>query len=356
MKRQKAIGEPMQSIFREDEEIVITSIVNTLDGFVMVGSAKNDNYRVLVSKINKSGELEWKKTHGLSSVDYEGQNIVATKDGFLICGCSEGHASECGGRDWKAYLLKVNSSGEKQWERSFRILGNECAFSLVVKENILLFGETRDPSGNGHFFLLNLDNHGDEIWKRIYRGEEDVIAGGIVPDDQGYILAGSLIRNGTWYLYLSKVDREGRKIWGKLHEDILVYDVCSGKDGVLLTGMRDEHIYLAKIDEEGEIVWDGTYDNGCGVTIDCKKDRIMIAGETEVGESCFPILYKVSEDGTVEWKRIYNKEGFIEKVKQLDDGYVLIRHGLTPKEHTEIIQVGEDGSLPHHGIAKKREP
>lgn len=333
----------MQSIFREDEEIVITSIVNTIDGFVMVGSAKNSDYRVLVTKIDENGELEWKKTHGLSSMDYEGQNIVEAKDGFLICGCSEGHASECGGRDWKAYLLMVDSSGEKQWDRSFRILGNECAFSLVVKENILLFGETKDPSGNGHFFLLNLDSHGEEIWKRIYCDEEDVMAGGIAPDDQGYMLAGSLMRNGRWYLYLARVDRDGRKIWERLHKDALVYDMCSGKDGTLLTGMRGERIYLAKVNEKGEIVWDGVYDNGCGVTIECKKDRIMIAGKTEVGESCFPILYKILEDGTVEWKRIYNKEGLIEKVKQLDDGYMLIRHGFTPKEHTEIIQVGEDG-------------
>lgn len=333
----------MQSIFTEDEEIVITSIVDTLDGFVMVGSAKNDNYRVLVQKLNKNGELEWKRTYGLSSMDYEGQNIVAAKDGFLICGCSEGHASERGGRDWKAYLLKVDLSGEKQWERSFRIKGNECAFSLLANENILLFGETRGSSGNSHFFLLNLDSHGEEIWRRIYCREEDVIAGGIVPDDQGYLLAGSLMRKGRWYLYLLKADADGGEIWERFHKDALVYDMCRGEDGVFVTGMRGDHIYLAKINEKGEIVWDRTYDDGCGVTIDCKKDRIMIAGSFEVGESCFPILYKVFEDGTVEWKRIYDKEGFIEKVKQFNDGYILIRHGFTPKEHTEIIQVGEDG-------------
>ncbi len=334
----------MQSLFREDEEIVITSIVDTLDGFAMVGSAKNENYRVLILKTDRNGELEWKKTYGLDSVDYEGQNILAVKDGFLICGCSEGHASECGGRDWKAYLLKVNSGGEKQWERSFRIKGNECAFSLVVNENILLFGETRDSSGNSHFFLLNLDSHGEKIWKRIYCDEEDVVAGGIVPDDQGYVLAGSLKRNGRWVLNLLKVDTDGREMWERLYEDVLVYDVCSGKDGILLTGMRGDSIYLAKINKKGEIVWDGTYDKGCGATIDCSEDRIMIAGKTEVGESCFPILCRISQDGKVEWKRIYEKEGLIEDVKQLNDGYILIRHGFTPKEHTEIIQVGEDGS------------
>ena len=333
----------MQPIFREDEEIVITSIASAPDGFVMVGSAKNGNYGVLVSKINEKGELEWRKTYVLSSMDCEGQNIAAVKDGFLICGCSEGHASECGGRDWKAYLLKVNTSGERQWEKSFRIKGNECAFSLVVKENILLFGETRDSSGNGHFFLLNLDNRGEEIWRRIYRGEEDVIAGGLVPDDQDYILAGSVMRDKTWHLCLLKVDGDGNKIWEKSYRDALAYDVCSGEDGVFLTGMRGEHIYLARINKKGEIVWERTFDNGCGVTIDCKKDRIVIAGKIEVGESCFPILYKVFEDGKVEWKRILDKEGFIEKVKRLDDGYMLIRHGLTPKEHTEIIHVGEDG-------------
>jgi outer membrane protein assembly factor BamB len=338
----------MQSSFPKDEEIVITSIVDILDGLVMVGSAKNDNYRVLIAEMNKKGELEWKKNYGVHSMDYEGQNIAATKDGFLICGCSEGHASECGGRDWKAYLLKVSLSGEKQWERSFRIEGNECAFSLVVNENILLFGETRDSSGNCHFFLMNLDSHGEEIWRRTYCNEEDVMAGGIVPDDHGYILAGSLMRNGRWYLYLLKADTNGRKVWERFHEDALVYDMCSGGDGIFLTGTRDDHTLLVKIDEKGEIVWDRIYDTGCGVTIDCKDDRIMIAGKTEVGESSLPILYKISEDGSVEWKRVYDREGFIEKVKPLDDGYLLIRHGLIPKEHTEIIQVGDDGlqSMP----------
>lgn len=335
----------MRSIFREDEETVITSIADTPDGFVMVGSAKNDNYRVLIMKIDRNGELEWRKTYGQSSMDYEGQNIAAVKDGFLICGCSEGHASESGGRDWKAYLLKVNSSGQKQWEKSFRIKGNECAFSLVVREDILLFGETRDTSGNSHFFLLNLDNHGEEIWKGIYCCEEDVIAGGITPVEQDYILAGSLARDRKWHLYLLRVDGDGRKIWEKSHKDALVYDMFKGEDGIFLTGMRDEHIYLAKINKEGEIVWDRTYDGGCGVTIDCKKDEIMIAGEIEVGESRFPVLYKTLEDGTVEWKRTYEKEGFIEKVRQLNDGYMLIRHGSIPKEHTEIVQVGQDGLL-----------
>jgi hypothetical protein len=337
------MGDLMQSIFTEDEEIVITSIVDVLDGFVMVGSVKNDYYRVLIAKMNKNGELEWRKTYGLNSMDCEGQNIAATKDGFLICGCSEGYASEFGGRDWKAYLLKVDLSGEKQWERSFRIKGNECAFSLVVNESILLFGEARDSSGNSHFFLLNLDSHGEEIWRRTYCGEEDVLAGGIIPDDQGHLLAGSLLRNRRWFLYLLKVDTEGGEIWEKLHEDVLVYDICSREDGIFLTGMRGDHIYLAKINEKGEVVWDRTYDDGCGATIDCKKGRIMVAGSIDVGGSYFPILYKVLEDGNVEWKRIYDKEGFIEKVKQLNDGYMLIRHGLAPKEHAEIIHVGEDG-------------
>jgi hypothetical protein len=337
------MGESMQPVFREDEEIVITSIVDTSDGFVMVGNAKNDNYRVLVAKMNKNGELEWKRTYGRSSVDYEGQNIATTRDGFLICGCSEGHASDSGGRDWKAYLLKVNLSGEKQWERSFRIMGNECAFSLVADENVLLFGEARGLSGDSHFFLMNLDNRGREIWKRMYCDEEDVVAGGIVTDDQGYMLAGSLLRNGRWHLCLLKVDADGRKIWEKSYEDALVFDMCSGDGGSLLTGMRNEHIYLAKVDKKGEIVWERTYDSGCGVTIDCKEDRIVIAGKTDEGESSSPALYKTSEDGKVEWKRTYDKDGFIEKVKQFNDGYILIRHGLAPKEHTEIIKVGRDG-------------
>ncbi len=343
MKRKKSIGDLVRSIFEDEEEIVITSIADTSDSYMLVGSVKHDNYRVLIAKLNKNGVLEWKKDFGFDSMDYEGQNIVAVKDGFLICGCSEGHASEHGGRDWKAYLLKVDLNGEKQWDRSYRILGNECAFSLVAQRNILLFGETRDSSGKCHLFLMNLDSHGEEVWKRIYYDDEDIVAGGIIPDNQGYVLTASLMRNKRWFLYLLKVDTDGQRSWDKLYKDTLVYDMCRGKNGIFLTGMKDDCVYLAKINEKGEDFWERTYQNGCGLAIDYDKKRIAIAGKTMVGESYFPVLYGISEDGVVEWRRIYEKDGFIEKVKQVNDGYILVRHGLKPKEHTEIIHVGEDG-------------
>ncbi|UCD92365.1 MAG: hypothetical protein JSV43_00060 [Methanobacteriota archaeon] len=333
----------MQSLVGKDEEIVITSIIDAQDGLVMTGSVKNDNYRVLVLKVDKNGELEWRKTYGQNSVDYEGQNIVTIDDGFLICGCSEGHASEDGGRDWKAYVLRLNSNGEEMWERSFRVKGNECAYSLVANQDILLFGETRDMSGNAHFFLLKLTNKGEEIWREIYCIAEDVVAGGLVPLDQDYLLVGSLTRNGKWHLHLLGVNGDGSKIWERSHKDALVYDIINGEDRLFLTGMKGERVYLARISEDGEMVWERTYDNGCGVSIDCKKDKIIIAGEIEAGESYLPVLYGISEDGAVEWKRVFDGEGFIEKVKQLDDGFVLFRHGLTPREHTEIILVDGDG-------------
>jgi len=310
----------------------------------MVGSIKNRNYRVLVSRISKMLEPTWKETYGEEPKDFEGQGIVPYEDGYLICGCSEGYASESGGKDWKAYLLKISKNGDKIWEKSYRIMGNECAYSIVTGGGILLFGGT-SSSSREHFFLLKTDNLGDIVWQKILGKGEDSIPGGIILTGTDYILAGSLRRNEEWHLYLSKVDNDGVTKWEKTFKDKFVLDICKVNDGIAMTGKKGDDIFLIKIDNEGQTIWEKTFDKGCGVTLEEIGAKLLIGGDVEKDGMCKPVLFKTNHDGILEWQRIYETEGFIETMLEIRGGYILVRHGLTPREHTEIIEVDEEGNL-----------
>lgn len=110
------------------EDIVITSILDEED-FILIGSELTDPYRLVFIKMNKAGDIITKKRFGSGPKDYEGHDIHETQDGYVICGCSEGIASGIGGEDWKAYVLEVDSSGNKIRDRSVMVNGNECFYS-----------------------------------------------------------------------------------------------------------------------------------------------------------------------------------------------------------------------------------
>lgn len=85
-------------------------IVEDRDGYVVVGyteNTRNFDSDVYLFKIDKLGNLFWKKTYG-GSDDDEGYAIAKVDDGFFITGFSEGASDR--GKD--LYLLKVNKDGE----------------------------------------------------------------------------------------------------------------------------------------------------------------------------------------------------------------------------------------------------
>jgi outer membrane protein assembly factor BamB len=334
-----------------DKESIITSIADANDGFVMVGSVKNANYRLLLMKTNKKMEKLWTKSFGANSTDFEGQDIAPIKDGFIICGCSEGHASESGGSDWKVYVSRIDHDGNLVWEKSYRIKGNECAYSLVADENIFVFGETSSTPQERYLFLMKLDANGDLIWHKIFEMGQEVTPGGLLKEGRDYIIIGSFKRNDMWNTSLKKTDGDGKILMEETFGNANIYGIRRAKDGYLMTGSKDEHFYLLKTDGNGRKAWDKTYERGCGVAIEKSGDSLMVGGDIRKNESSLPALYKIDQDGTAEWCRTYGKGGFIETLKQHSDGFILVRHILTPKECTEITEVDENGLLRQNKIS-----
>ena len=104
------------------------SVVETEDGGYFIGGhSQSDNYDLTthigffdgwVVKLNKAGEMQWKKSLGGSGEDYI-NSVVQTKDGKYICAgytnsTNYDIAQNYGHVDY--WLIKFTSSGTIEWK------------------------------------------------------------------------------------------------------------------------------------------------------------------------------------------------------------------------------------------------
>ena len=91
------------------------SVQQTLDGgYIIVGSYINDVY---VVKTNSRGQKEWEKTFGGSFNDV-GQSVQQTIDGgYIIAGHSQSDANGYVRRD--VSLIKINTQGQEEWSKKY---------------------------------------------------------------------------------------------------------------------------------------------------------------------------------------------------------------------------------------------
>ncbi len=328
-----------RDLFDPDDEIVITSILPVKDGLFLSGSKKEKHYDVILIKINASFNIEFTKQFGDQISDYEGQDMIIQDDGLLISGCSEGYASPDGGRDWKAYLLKTTRAGIKEWERSFRILGNECAYNVISNDNILLFGDTKNDTGKAQFFLMSLDQEGKLDRKQLYGEGTGTVSCGILSINDDLIIIGCIKKDDIWRIIIYKVDKNGEIEWEKMFSGYYILEMRELSDGFLLTGKRSGQIFLMKVDLAGNMVWESTFDEGTGVSIATVSDHIFLGADLEVDKKSQPVIYKLDISGKLIEKLNFEKEGWIETMTEFQGSLIAIRIGTHPKEHSELIQI-----------------
>ncbi len=105
----------------------------------------------MLIKLNYEEELEWFKLFGGKN-DWEGHSVAKANNGYLIGGAVEGIATPDGGKSWKAYLAKIDGNGNKIWERKYRILGNECVYSITPLKTAFFWAVKPRTAAKGAFF------------------------------------------------------------------------------------------------------------------------------------------------------------------------------------------------------------
>jgi len=159
---QKSYGSP-------GDDIAYSVFADVFTGYLFAGTYNNQNLWVV--KLDQNGDLVWQKTFVPQSnlSDFAKSIIFTPSDaGFLITGTKD--ASNLG-RSYDVWVLKLDSSGNLQWEKTFGSPGSDYGESAVHVGfgNYIVAGSTdRLSSGEFQPWMMKLDQQGNTVWQKFY--------------------------------------------------------------------------------------------------------------------------------------------------------------------------------------------
>ena len=203
------------------------SVQQTSDGgYIMAGlTASYDagNGDVWLVKTNNLGYEQWNRTFGGSEWDM-GLSVQQTSDGgYVVAGCTRSYAVGVDPLDVDMWLIKTDSSGNEQWNRTFGGIELDEGLSVIQTsdDGFIMTGTTQSfGAGNRDVWLVKTDSSGNEQWNRTFGGSRRDDGQSVIqtPDD-GYVIAGATESYGAGELdvWLIKTDSLGSEEWNKTY-------------------------------------------------------------------------------------------------------------------------------------------
>jgi len=313
LKISKSGDEIWRSDFNAGNMSEANSIVQTTNNDIFICGETYRNYSatridILLIKTNSSGDTIWTKTFGGNEADY-GKNIISTSDGnLLIAGKTESFGA---GSFGDIYLLKLDLNGDTIWTKSYSDLDQEVPFSLIETTDggYLVTGTNEDNSNPRGLYLLKVNSTGKKVWdKTIGAGQWKCGFSTIELSDGNLLTCGQYTSNGYSQVLVLKTDNQGNTIWEKEYGENNLSEkgnsIKENTDGTFtITGssydfntMQDDIIVL-KIDQDGKQNWYKKFgsnhsDWGINLIKDVNEDNI-ITGDYD--GSIF--MTKVGNDG-----------------------------------------------------------
>ena len=309
------------------------------------GAGASDVYLI---KTDASGSKEWEQTFDGSDADYANSVQQTTGGGYIIAGATRSYGA--GAAD--VYLIKTDASGNKEWDKTFGGTMDDYAHSVeqTTDGGYIIAGLTTSyGAGEEDIYLVKTDSSGNEEWEKTFGGGSTDIAYSVQQTtDGGYIIAGytNSYGAGSYDFYLVKTDASGNMEWEKTiggGSTDLAYAVQQTTDGgYIITGQTADYsagwyyVYLVKTDASGNMEWDNTfggsdYDDAYAVQ-QTTDGGYIIAGITfsyGAGEEDI-YLVKTDSSGNMEWEKTIGGSSYdyAYSVEQTTDGGYIIG-GLT---------------------------
>ena len=291
------------SVLTQDGNIVLAGYSNSNSGGTKSSNRKSsydfDDFWII--KIDLNGNLLWEKTYG-SNGDDECYSIVEADNGdFLLAGISFGSGFDKSSTSFGNYdywLMRLDSSGTKIWDKSYGGSGEDECYDLVKLPNdfYMLVGESHSEiSGNktsariggSDFWVVKVNGNGTKVWDNVYGSISDDYGKTIAVNEAGDIYLGGYSglgnygnpsddrtekSNGDWDFWVIKTNSNGEIKWEKTIGgtgddrcyDILCLDnnvvlaaggTSSPRDGnITLDGYGDYDALAFYLSESGEII------------------------------------------------------------------------------------------------------
>jgi hypothetical protein len=193
-------------------------------------------------KLDAAGTKQWDKTFGGSQDDILGRMQQTSDGGYILGGWSNSPSSgdktqaSRGGYDY--WVLKLDASGTKQWDRTFGGSAYEESYALQQTSDggYLLGGsstsgisgdKTQASQGMEDYWLVKLDANGTKQWDRTLGGNYTDMPSTVQQTSDGGYMVGGLSRSdlsgdktqanqggqGFRDYWVVKLDASGTKLW-----------------------------------------------------------------------------------------------------------------------------------------------
>ena len=190
-----------QKVYKISTANEINSIQQTADGgFILSGNVLYSGYGedIIVLKLFPGGDMEWQATYGSGAYNNDSAcSIQQTSDGgYILTGYTQYKytVDEYGDKDIP--VLKLSSTGNLEWSHVFG--GNDddyaCSIQQASDGGYIVAGTTFSSSGGGmDIWILKLSSSGEIDWQKTYGAHSVEMAHSIQQTgDDGYLAAGSI--------------------------------------------------------------------------------------------------------------------------------------------------------------------
>jgi hypothetical protein len=311
----------------------------------------------------------WNKTFG-GMLDDAAYSVQQTTDGGYIIG---GYTKSYGIAVWTPWLLKTDSNGEEQWNKTYTyyslpylsgfihsvqqtndggyILG--CSFVNTSRQQSEMLLPSSDSS-RGYLsvmMLIKTDASGKEQWNRTYAGIEYSWCYCVRQTTDGGFIAtggGNASSSGSINVYLLKTSSDGAMQWLKMYgtsemdeEGRWVEQTADG--GYIISGLSDCNydtdwgkIWLIKTDTNGVMSWNKKFEGTLrigpetyGTSVQQTTDNGFLVAGVMKNQGC---LIKTDSSGNEAWRKtpFLNDYSYFcySGMQTSDGGYIVSGNGI----------------------------
>ncbi len=303
----------------------------------------------LPSGNSESFQIEWQQfLPGIT-----GKQIIQTSDGgYLALGTIASiekidSYSDPTFVDEQPILVKTDSNGNVQWQKTFQVLGLTPTLSNIAQTEdggyAVVGGITNSTVYDNpfsRFCLIKLDSKGNVNWTQTYAGPSDAsnvwFNTILESDDGGYTLYGTWSRywdyHGLRSGYLVKTDEAGKSYFSKGVNTGPASSFVQTSDGYIFFTTQNaigggQKFMLVKTDLNGDTLWSVSYQGigsssyeNCGIPT--SDGGYLLGGRVTGTDRGW--LVKTDLEGVMLWNQTYPNVMEIKSVTQADDNSYVI--------------------------------